>query len=205
MDTNSNLQMKPLKAFGRKFGLRRKTGISRFCELLLKPWDWLSSKFYRYRKCLRRSWAFAKIGWDNYDFDSCYLLELMVFKLKRLYVGCTADAVAVHEDNHLQALRLAIRIGERLCKDDYSYFMDCHNKKWGESELIETPVPEGQYPEWAGRAYDVRIHRAKVTDETKEQERQEFLAAVNADDAIKKREARWFFSIIEKYYPFWWD
>lgn len=195
------MQMKPLKIFGRR---EPSTPLSRFCDWLRVPWDWLSGKCRRYKKCLKRSWAFAKLGWENYDFDACYLIEVMVFKLKRLYIGCTDDAVAIHEDEHLQALRLAIRLGEKLRTDDYSYFMDCHNKKWGELDLIEIPLPDDTYPEY-GRAYEIRSCRPNVTEENKEQERQEFLTAVDSDDAIRKRDSRWFFAIIDKYHPFWWD
>ena len=37
------------------------------------------------------------------------------------------------------------------------------------------------------------------------QELREFKKAVKMDEQIRARDARWLFSIMEKYYQYWWD
>lgn len=152
---------------------------------------------------LRHMLAFALFARNDYDFDSCYLINLIVFKLKRMQRALTVDAHCIHDDNTLKALRLAVRIGERLSADNYNYAHDAHDRKWGELHMELDPLPGEQDDKHRGSV--ARFWRDKTTPETKEQERTEFLAAYDADEKARERDARWFFKIIAKYYRNWWD
>lgn len=192
---------KPLRPFGR----------SRFDDetIWTKLWDgvcWVPSKVYyfcrKYAQRLKRSWAYAKFGWENYDFDGEYLTHLITFKLKRmqkaLHNGCS-----VQDDKYMQALRLAIRLGDKLEHYMYHWFLDRHDAKWGAASLnfVDSDIPFN-----GKNLRSMELARSGVVDdETKAQERREFGVAYTADDAIKLRDARLFFRIIEKYYPGWWD
>ena len=192
---------KPLRPFRR----------SRFDKetIWTRLWDgvcWLPSKVYyfcrKYSQRIKRSWAYAKFGWENYDFDGDYLTELMTFKLKRMQKALQ-NGWSIQNEEYMQALRLAIRLGERLKRYGYHWFMDRHNAKWGEPDMLFTDSDDEYNGE---KLRKMEIQRAKVVDEeTAEQERREFRIAYEADDNTKLRDARLFFRIVEKYYPGWWD
>lgn len=149
-----------------------------------------------YRK-VARSLAFAKLGWNNYDWDHAYLLTLMVFKMKRMQKACFEEGHHIPEKLPQQSLRLCIKLGEKLLKDDYFYFTGLHNEKWGELEFIEKT-------DESGRKY-TGMGRSGVPKEKEEQERLEFMEAYKKDDSVKARDTRWFFGIMAKYQESWWD
>lgn len=149
-----------------------------------------------YRK-IARSFAFAKLGWNNYDWDHAYLLEVMIFKMKRLQHGCFVDGHHIPEKLPQQSLKLCIKLGEKLLKDDYFYFSGLHNQKWGELEFIEKTDETGR--KYTGMA------RTRVLPEQEEQERAEAMEAYRKDDSIKARDVRWFYGIMGKYQESWWD
>ena len=80
----------------------------------------------------KRSYAFAKIGWKNYDFDSHPLFDLMAFKLRRIK-KTLENGYAIHEEEDMKALAEAIEICDRIAKEDYeSKYFEAHDAKWGE-------------------------------------------------------------------------
>lgn len=149
-----------------------------------------------YRK-VARSLAFAKIGWGNYDWDHGYLLELMVFKMKRMQKACFEEGHHYPDKHSEQSLRLCIKLGEKLLKEDYFYFSGLHNEKWGEIEFITKTDKEG-------RSY-TGMGRLGIAEKDEEQERKESIEAYRKDDALKTRDARWFYGIMQKYQEAWWD
>lgn len=145
-------------------------------------------------------------GRENYDFDGAYLIALIVFKLKRIQRCLINDSVCSHEPKTLQALRIAIRLGDRLSGEHYDRAMNRHNKKWGEPETTFEPAGEFEGGKFAGHGVSIMVtNRRNVTPATTEQERQEFMAAIDADEATQARDARWFFAVINQHYPMWWD
>lgn len=176
------------------------------CSPALKVWYWIeATRVYRvlYSFCskLRRSWAYAKFGWSNYDFDSAYALRLLSFKLKRLQQVLVSGHLEQDKQTR-QSLRLAIRLLDKLAEDHYDYFIEQHNLKW-----YETKYPELGFEDIDnGSGCSRMVFPSEALPEEKQaQEREEHIAAWNADEALKNRDRRWAFSIIEKYYAYWWD
>ena len=56
--------------------------------------------------------------WNNYNFDSYYLLELIVHKLKRMY-PVFKNGIHVESEKGAQTIQDLIWLGERILKDDY--------------------------------------------------------------------------------------
>lgn len=153
-------------------------------------WEWL-----------RRCWAYAKFGWDNYDFDAAYALRLLSFKLKRLERVLVEKAHTEQDPKHMQALSLVIRLLDKLVADEYNYFYRTHNKKW---YGVEHPPFSFEKIEGSDLSEMVSARR-NLTADQQEQENEEIRAAFEADDAIKARDKRWAFSILGVYYEYWWD
>jgi len=159
------------------------------------------SKCYAFCSKLRRSWAYARFGWDNYDFDGAYALRALSFKLKRLQ-RLLLDGHVIQDEASLKSLRLAIRLLDRLVEDDYNYFLHCHNLKWYDTEY----PPHGFEKVNDGRGCSRMVFPSESLPENKQaQEHEEHVAAWAADEKLKNRDKRWVFSIIEKYYEHWWD
>ena len=159
---------------------------------------WLSVRWER----IKRSWAYARYAWENYDFDAAYALELLSFKLKRVERVLKEDAHTEQEPEHMQALRLVIRLLDKLTADDYRYFYETHNKKW-----YDTPYPDMDFEKTDDAAGSSRIvfAREHLPAEQQDQDRDELLNAFETDESIKARDKRWAFSLLAKYYEYWWD
>jgi len=149
---------------------------------------------------ISRSIAFAILGWGSYDWDSHYLIEVMQFKMKRIRVALI-NGIAVLEKNEIKSLDLAIKIGDRIMEDKYFRYNDMHSKKWG--ELVTTYTP---YSRENISGSVVSFSRPKAnTEEEIEQEKKENREAYLADEREKSRDIKLYFTIISKYYQYWWE
>lgn len=155
----------------------------------------------RFFKNVRRSLDYAVLGWGNYDWDYNFLLHTLRFKLDRMQKFLTGpNAIATHSSTALKSIRIAAKLAKKLDEDDYSFFGDQHRKKWQAVKVFEDVEPSEQ----ERRAGIAKITRAINTPETAT-ERKEFIRAADKDENIRKRDARWLFSIMEKHYTSWWD
>lgn len=151
---------------------------------------------------LFRALAFAKVGWNNYDFDYGYIEDLVLFKLKRIekeMTGGYTDWSVPAQARSLKALRLAIKLFDKLQQTDNSMLMDQHESKWGKL-IVETEESDrpGQY-----KLITSRPHAA--TPRLREIERKEFLEASYADDRREQRHRRIAYQLMAKYSTDWWD
>jgi len=173
----------------------------------MPAWLWLNRRIFAagcFFRQVRRAAAYAKFGWSNHDFDNSYLLAVLHFKLQRMYTYLKNETYAKQDKHSLQSLRLAARLAEKLRNDSYSHFLDQHDKKWGPLDMKLTPAEHVEGLPGGGSVCE--FSRPNVTSKRKEaQERREFKKAVNLDYAMRARDARWLFSIMEKYYQHWWD
>lgn len=129
--------------------------------------------FNKYSDRISRSFAFARFGWKNYDFDFGYTYEIMIFKLKRLH-ACLLDGHAEQEEGDLAALLEAIAICERLSLGDHDdKYLEVHDKKWG---VIEVKKDEVARRDENGKplTYYWITSREHVNSENKPQEQKEF-------------------------------
>lgn len=166
-----------------------------------KLYDIYSYIFYSFPERLSRALAFFKIGWLNHDWDNHYLNELVLFKLKRLqhcfiHYGHHAEDCPNYKPK-MKSLALAIKLLERVVKNEYTKFYELHEKKWGKRTVKW--IPEGEHFKM-----DVKKEKAN-TPELKEQERKEFLEAVRKDDRLEARDKKLAYAIIGKYQDYWWD
>ena len=168
--------------------------------LYYPPVSWVYFPVRRICRKLSRSWAYARVGWSNYDFDSGYVFELLIFKLKRLRRALLDEGHTVHDKATVQSLKLVTRLLIRLRDDDYSYFYGRHNAKWNPAKLGMSfePIPDS-------KLLNMVTFRDSLPEDQKQQEEIEVRQAFAADEAMRDRDARWCFNIMAKYYPYWWD
>lgn len=136
---------------------------------------------------------------NDYDFDGHSLFDIIVFKLKRIEKELI-NGHAIHEPKELQAIRVIIKLGQRLIDDKYGdRILDRHDAKWGASEYWTTPNVDSEY-------FSFHSQRPKaVFEKQKTQERQEYLDALNLCNNIRLRDRRLFFNLLNKHLDSFWN
>jgi hypothetical protein len=151
---------------------------------------------------IKRSYDYAKFGWQAWDFDALTIERYLLFKLKRVehcLINGNCDLTVEMGPKKMKAIKLTIKLLERLNKD-YHRFGDMHDAKWGEMETWFEPTERGD-----GSSY-WRSKRPKAnTPELEEQERKEFREAYMADGREEERDRRLVYALINKYIRYWWD
>lgn len=145
-------------------------------------------------KKLKRATSFFILGWNNYDFDWVYLLEVISFKLKRMEKEILKGYNASPE-KELQSLRLCQKLIHRITTYEYDYHHTLHLKRWG-----------AEYNnEWIkGPSFDIYIY-PKVSEDDKEKCRLDLLEAFRKDEERKEKDIDLLFRIMAKYIRWWWD
>lgn len=141
----------------------------------------------------------------DYDFDAQFLYAIIEYKLKRVY-PVLKNGFTVQDERDMKALRLAIKLAGRLNEDGYNAVeLNRHNKKWGELEIKTDRVASlGAHGEPISYYCDMSRPGAKTPDD-KEQERKEFLEAMNRSYAAMKRDETRLYGILSKYIRVWWE
>lgn len=165
---------------------------------------WPVEHNYRvYSERISRSFAFARIGWLNYDFDSGFLYDLMSFKLKRIQ-KVLLDGHAIQENNDMDALKEAIKICDRLRECNYEdKYLRQHDKKWGgiRSKHIPNYDENGKHTTTTWQT-----SRAKAkTPKQKTKERNEFRVCWESGEADRLADLTRLFEIFKNHERTWWD
>lgn len=170
---------------------------------LFKPFFFIIDEYHKYSERIKRSWAYAKFGWKNYDFDSAYAFDLLLFKLKRIRKACIDEGIHVVEKKERQSLDLCIKLLERILNRDYGEtFRKAHDEKWGEIQMRFEPCTIGN--KHAGSR--IITNRPNVVTEADEkQELKEHKFVWEMEEKLEQQDVRKFFAIYEKYYKLWWD
>lgn len=171
----------------------------------MKVWEWVTDKWYDYVvkniRWVKKSWEYSKLLRKDFDWDSAYIYQLLLFKLKRTKKACIDEGHHYDDNNEEKSLRIAIKLCERLWKHDYmDRWHRKHDAKWGELKTWFEELDDGS---GCSRMHFERPN-AK-TPEEKEQERKEMLAGLKLEAKIEQRDRDLLFKIMAKYMPYWWD
>jgi hypothetical protein len=171
-------------------------------KVLYPPQD-----FYRWNKQrISRSLAYAKFGWDNWDWDFASVYSLLNFKLKRLY-ACLENGHAIQEEADMKALKEAIKVTHRLSRSDYDRkYHRAHGRKWGklESKTVPTEYDKKGEPkmyEWISW----RAGTKDASEEIKAQERNEFKACFEKGEADHQKDIDRLAYLLKNHASSWWD
>ncbi len=148
---------------------------------------------------IKKLYDWARFLKDDYDFDGQSIFRMLEFKLKRIQKELL-NGHAIHEDQDLAALALAIKLAGRLRNDIYEEIgHDRHDRKWGELESWTTPQQDSDMYTWHSR------RKNAVFEKDKKAERLELRAMYEAVGKKRARETAWFYGILAKYTRVWWD
>lgn len=163
-------------------------------------------RFYRVTKeRTSRSYAYARFGWRNYDFDMACAWDLFEFKLKRLY-RCLQNGHAIQESEDMKALLELIKIVRRLSRGRYEdKYYKLHDKRWGkiESETIPNYDENGKITTYTWNSW--RTKTKDASDKVKKQERKETKAIWKNAEKDRVRDVKRMGELIVKHGLRFWD
>lgn len=195
------MRSKPLKHPWKK--IKSRNILQKFLD---RVWEiFVSDPIYSLKQKYRafvRFIEYGKLGWLSYDWDYSYLLILLRFKLKRIKYALE-NGLSIEDKSGTQSIKICIRLLDRLIADSYNYWKDRHYAKWGSPDFDF--VEDSEHEEF-GKLYRMvdKRHRNMSQDDL-DKEHEECLAAMKKDEEHKDRDSRLLFSIMNKYYTWWWD
>ena len=139
--------------------------------------------------------AWFPVIWKTHDFDQYYLLEIMQFKMKRMYKFLTSKyAVAIHEECDLLALKRCINILDLLKDEKWEELaFDKHYEKFPMPSLEEMFEPSRDHPGF------------HVMKEKEQEEEKSFKEAMKQSEIDGKKLIIEFNVLFAKHYRDWWD
>jgi len=146
---------------------------------------------------LERMISFAKLGYDNYDFDYAHVYDILLFKLKRLE-KVLKNGDTEQNDKSMRALSLAIKLCKRLQEEDYSFHYQNAIKKW-EAVMVERSSSNKNFT-----TLELVPNRAKTKKEKEDFEKQ-VRSSIQMDERRHQRDTDIFYKILAKYSRTWWD
>lgn len=171
--------------------------------------NWYSSivnKISHFFEKLSRSYQYAKLGWKNEEWDYTFFLDVLGFKLKRMLHELNNDEFHEHGKS-LKALKLAVYLCDKInyhtgSADHYDYYIKKHYEKYGEPDYVFEPKAE----EGCDIQLFAMVNKTSEnwSEEEKEQERRDFIIAMDADSADMQQDIDDLFRIISKHMTGWW-
>lgn len=164
---------------------------------LLKPYRlYIRNPLDQLIKAVQWYWNVLR---KDHDWDGAYIYPIIEYKLKRIRYALE-NGYAHQEPKDMKALSLAIKLSNRLSKEQYAFrSYNKHDRKWGGLEMISRPA-EGKIG-----YYNVLFNRPNaVTDSEKLQEKAELQAIYQLEQKLMDRDERLLFDIIRKYRHRWW-
>jgi hypothetical protein len=141
--------------------------------------------------------AWFPIIWETRDWDRDYLLEMMEFKMKRMYDALTgSDAMGIQEEDDMLALKRCVAILNLL-----------QNEGWQESSYGEhyAKFPMKTLEEMFQPFLDEQGRRCNIMKPMTKAESRSFGKAVKQAEKDHKKLINEFFQLFEKHYRNWWD
>lgn len=153
---------------------------------LLTPFYFIARQYRRIKRLIK----WIKVINKDVPWDASGIYSLMLFKLKEIEHALLTDEYSEPNKQSRQALRISIKILNRLENHTHSDIMyRRHDKKWGKIEW-----PKGG-----------NIKRSKViTDEDYENERNDARAMYDGMEKWEDRDLTVLYSLLKKYIEHWW-
>ena len=138
------------------------------------------------------------IIWKDRDFDYCYFLSMMKFKLEQMETFFRSDNTwSMGVGKTADEIKRCILLLDRIIEDDYGSY-DVHDKKWGEMKMDFKAARDG--------LSEMVITRPNViTDKDKKQESKEWKRCMEHEEMLKKQDMKYLFELMEKNLKGWWD
>jgi hypothetical protein len=165
--------------------------------------DYIRIPVRNFRTGISNLWRWLPIVWKDRDWDNHFLMEPIIFKLKK---HIEYQKLYSHVENAPEQIRTMTECLELLEKvhDEWTHYEehshDEHKKKWGEAEHYTEPCEDrpGSY-----RLKDRREER--MTPEDIKQMHKEWIEISIASSERRKADFKKAMDIFVEHYDSWWD
>lgn len=142
------------------------------------------------------------IIWQDRDWDQWFIYKTLQFKLKQTEKLQREYGNSIQSENIADKIKLCINLLDRLINDEYlEYCLKPHEKKWGRSKLIWTPLPDNE-----AMCTLTRIHTEKaITPEEIKLEDKERMKLYKHSDMLREQDLDMLFKFMRKNIEGWWD
>ena len=163
--------------------------------------------FYPVRRIvlnLKRSYEYAKHGYNSYDWDDFHLYDDIAFKIKRMkkfFESSDSMTAETHCKKTAKEMTEVLKLLERVPFDPFGEYYDKYEKpiikRYGQLRMYTSELENG--------CSRVHMMRDKETDKNRKAIRKaEDIARRKAYNA-RNREKKKLFALIAKYIDGWWD
>lgn len=139
--------------------------------------------------CTKRALEFAKIGYGNFDWDHGFLLELINFKMTRMYDAFLKEDIVFNAKREFRSLNICLKLYK---KRNYSKNIESVYDRWGRPTINKDSV------------FGYVSYKNASTPELKKILTREIASAYNADIKQRNKYEDLYFRIFKKYYKTWW-
>ena len=163
---------------------------------------------------IRNLIAFVPLIWRDRDWDYCFLLEMLVFKLRRMEAAFVSDAaVSLDSEKAAASIKFCHETLARAWEDDYrADELAAHEGKWGRSCCPKCgglfcecfPVYGKESGDIVAYSHVTEYPKANGEEEEK-QARNERIAIYLRQDDDKKTDLRDAFGLMGERILWWWD
>ena len=149
---------------------------------------------------IRNLFKWFPIIWEDRDYDYCFLLEIIKFKISNMEQYFRKHGHHVHADRDANNMSKCGEVLYRIIEDNYgTELLKEHDKKWGK---ISTKFVESN----KGGLTKFSIKRSNVkTKQDEQQERLEFKNCLKEESRLIKRDIDYIFDMLKKHIEEWWD
>jgi len=147
--------------FKKRFTYYSDFGVKRgIYWLLVDIWNFIS--FYRFRKKFIRGIQYFKQGYESHDYDWCYLIDDIVFKMERISKEIKFKDFHVDSLEDVKKIDEIVGLFKLLREDDFEdKYVDEITKVYGEKnyDFEKDPITE---------LFKLKVWREKETPENKD-------------------------------------
>lgn len=174
----------------------------------LMDWKWnVSNVWGKITHPFTRTWCwvvksiqYSKLLWNDFDWDYCFILTLLKYKLERTRKRIKENDLIVRAPIIANEILHVEKLIDKFMNDDFcTEEQKAHDKKWGELEIGSKPTDNSQLVEMVFNRKHV------ITDEDKEQQEKEYRALMNKREQEKQECWEEIFDSMKKYMQGWWD
>lgn len=155
-----------------------------------------------------RIWKYRSILWNDFDWDHNFLLAILELKFTNMMKYHRDHGITDSSPELVHELSECAEICHRLRENDYGKDLDeLHEEKWGKTYSWFEPAEEYGVDK-LGKPKMFAWHAERpnaLTDEDKEQERQEHRNIWEIEEQRKKADLERLAELIRTRTEYWWD
>ena len=166
-------------------------------------WLQVSRPYARVFWWLVKSFQYSIFLWKDFDWDYCFFLMLMQYKLKRMKRQILANNIILRSEEVGSQIQHAEDLIEKYLTDDFcTAEQEAHEKKWGETKDLSRSIIDTN----GNKLYEWDMCREKATTEAlKAQEKQEQRELYDKSEQEKEQCLTDLFNHIRLHIKEWWD